>query len=42
MNDLQFVDKSFLTSLIVTIVSSAWSFINQKDLSQFPKLLSRF
>jgi len=26
----------------MTIISSACRFINQKDLSQFPKLLSRF
>jgi len=35
-------ELGFWTSLIVTNVSSVECFINQKDLIQFPKFLSRF
>jgi len=40
MNGLYLV-SGFWTNLIVTSVSSVECFINQKDLSQFPKFLSR-
>jgi len=34
--------EGLLTSLIVTGVSSVWSFVNQKFVRQFPSLQSRF
>jgi len=34
--------EGLLTGLIVTGVSNAWSFVNQKVVSQLPSLQSRF